>query len=206
MAFEEPAKARFTIEEDAEGLVITIPSRKQLFLVLFVGVWLCMWAIGEFFVIRMLLGALLGGEASWEKDSGPFGVGILIFILAWLVIWTAVGAFAMYAWLWNVAGRQVVCLGATGLQIENIVPIWRRGREYRLTDVQALRVSVEQVSPWSVEGGIRFWGIGGGPLAFDYGAKTVRFGAGLDEAEAKMIHAAIAERRPDICQSVPSEK
>jgi hypothetical protein len=34
---------------------------------------------------------------------------------------------------------------------------------------------------------MRFWGIGGGLIAFDYGAKTFRFGASLDEAEAQDI-------------------
>jgi hypothetical protein len=32
-----------------------------------------------------------------------------------------------------------------------------------------------------------FWGIGGGLIAFDYGAKTFRFGASVDESEARDI-------------------
>src|SRR6266704_2137982 len=32
-----------------------------------------------------------------------------------------------------------------------------------------------------------FWGFTGGPLVFDYGARTVRCAAGVDEAEAKTI-------------------
>jgi hypothetical protein len=34
---------------------------------------------------------------------------------------------------------------------------------------------------------MQFWGIGGGPIAFDYGSQTVRIGSGLDEAEAREI-------------------
>ena len=40
------------------------------------------------------------------------------------------------------------------------------------------------------------WGKGEGVIAFDYGAKTFRFGSGLDEAEAKMILIEIAQRYP----------
>ncbi len=39
-----------------------------------------------------------------------------------------------------------------------------------------------------------FWGVGGGTIAFDYGAKTYRFGAQLEEAEAKQIIQAVRER------------
>jgi hypothetical protein len=34
---------------------------------------------------------------------------------------------------------------------------------------------------------MQFWGIGGGPVTFDYGARTFRFGASVDEAEARDI-------------------
>lgn len=34
---------------------------------------------------------------------------------------------------------------------------------------------------------MQFWGIGGGPIAFDYGSGTVRFGNSLDEAEAREV-------------------
>jgi hypothetical protein len=39
------------------------------------------------------------------------------------------------------------------------------------------------------------WGIGGGSVAFDYGAGTYRFGQ-IDEAEAKTVAGAIAARLP----------
>jgi len=32
-----------------------------------------------------------------------------------------------------------------------------------------------------------FWGLTGGKLRFDYGMKTIKFGIGLDEAEARYL-------------------
>ncbi len=49
-------------------------------------------------------------------------------------------------------------------------------------------------SPWGHAG--QFWGVGQGIITFDYGAKTFRFGSGLDEAEAKMILSEITQRYP----------
>jgi hypothetical protein len=40
------------------------------------------------------------------------------------------------------------------------------------------------------------WGMSGGLIAFDYGAQTFRFGAGVDEAEAKHILEKITARFP----------
>ncbi len=205
MAFEEPPKPRCKIEEAAEGLVITIPARKRWFMILFVGFWLCGWAVGEVFEGGVLIQGLFGGDAPWHEANGAFSIGLLVFMLAWLGGWTVGGLFAIYAWLWNVAGRQVVTVGVDGIRIENAVPMWRRGKEYRLADVRSLRVAPEQLTMWTFREGMRFWGIGGGLLAFDYGAKTVRFGAGLDEAEAKMILAAIARRCPQVCRNAVAQ-
>ena len=199
MAFEEPAKPRFTVEEKSDGLTINIPSKKRWFLVVVLSFWLCGWALGEAFVACILVGGLLEWQPA-EHVNG-FTTGILLFLLAWMGMWTAAGVFAIYAWLWNIAGRQIVTVGVDGIRIENAVPMWRRGKEYRLADVRSLRVAPEQLTMWSFMEGMRFWGIGGGPLAFNYGAKTVRFGAGLEEAEAEMILAAIARRCPQACQT-----
>ena len=42
-------------------------------------------------------------------------------------------------------------------------------------------------NPFDWSGGMRVWGMGGGVIAFDYGARTVRLGSSLDEAEALLI-------------------
>ena len=42
-------------------------------------------------------------------------------------------------------------------------------------------------NPFDFASALQFWGIGGGLIAFDYGAKTFRFGAGVEEAEAQGI-------------------
>lgn len=199
MALEEPAKPRFTVEEKPDGLTINILSKRRCSMIIFLSFWLCVWALGEVFAAWILVGGLLEGQPA--EDVNGFTTGILLFLVAWLGMWTAAGVFAIYAWLWNIAGRQVITVGVDGIRIENVVPMWRRGKEYRLADVRSLRVAPEQLTLWTFREGMRFWGIGGGPLAFDYGAKTVRFGPGADEAEAKMILGAIARRYPQICQT-----
>lgn len=57
-----------------------------------------------------------------------------------------------------------------------------------------LRVGPVGFNPMDFSSSLQLWGIGGGVIAFDYGAKTHRFGAGLDEVEAKLTVTAIKKR------------
>jgi hypothetical protein len=71
-------------------------------------------------------------------------------------------------------------------------------REYSAEHIKALRISTNMnandIFGWSRAG--RFYGLGGGFIAFDYGSKTINIGSGIDEAEAKQILAEITQRFP----------
>jgi hypothetical protein len=86
--------------------------------------------------------------------------------------------------------------------VEKITPIWKRKKDYRLRDVASLRLSNSSSSMWTMSGSMEFWGISGGRIAFDYGAKTVRFGIGLDEAEAKFLIKDIEKKNPKIIEKI----
>ena len=60
--------------------------------------------------------------------------------------------------------------------------------------ISNLRVSPQPFNPFNFSASLQFWGVGGGAIAFDYGARTYRFGGGVDEAEANQIIATIKER------------
>ena len=92
----------------------------------------------------------------------------------------------VYDWLWNAIGREVVGLRPGVLVVRRGVAGLGFRREYRLADVRRLRVSPppRDASRWAPP--LRF-GRDPGVIAFDHGARTVRFGEGLDEAEASLV-------------------
>ena len=202
MAFEELGKKRYSFEEGTSGTVITIPSRKNWFIVLFLGFWLIGWAFGEITVVGILSAGFLKLISDGLPEIIKNGPGAFsgLFLLAWLGAWTVGGAFAIYAWLWQVKGVERISMSFEALVLEKITPIWRRKKEYRLRDVAALRLSSSSSSIWTMSGSMEFWGISGGRLAFDYGAKTVQFGIGLDEAEAKFLIKDIEKKYPKIIE------
>ncbi len=180
---------RATASETADGLLITIPSRKNWFLILFLGFWLMGWLFGE---VTALNQVIRGHSSHWAstRESGP--IGLNVFLIGWLGAWTVGGGIAIVAWLWNLVGVEKVLLGPSTLITKREVLGLGPAREYELPSVTNLRVNmgfsntVYRMSPMQM--------VSGGIIAFDYGAKTFHFGVGLDEAEAEQIIAQLRSR------------
>jgi hypothetical protein len=174
MAKIKPSKARSTISMSPNGLEIIIPAKKNIFLILFLSAWLVGWVVGEVTVPT----AFIKGN----KDTGA-----LVFSIAWLVAWTIGGAFAIYIWLWNIAGKERVTINNLNLTVKRELFGYGRDKEYEMSQISNLRVSAQPFNPFNFSASFQFWGVGGGVLAFDYGSRTYRFGSGIDEAEANHI-------------------
>jgi hypothetical protein len=148
---------------------------------LFLPVWLAGWAFGEITVLRQLL-------------LGPHSGAPDLFMLVWVTGWTLGGGFALATVAWLFAGRERVRVEQGTLTLEQVVgPVGRR-RSYDLRQVTGLR-AVAQTSQELMAGNMTPFGFGRtGGLAFDYGTSTVRWGAGLDEAEARVVVERLGER------------
>ncbi len=178
----EIPQRRSTINDSPSGCEIVIPAKRNFFIIAFLGFWTIGWACGEVFAIRQLF-FMPKGQNFPE-----------IFLLAWLGAWTVGGAFAIYTWLWTVSGKERIRLRPAALSMKRDVLGFGRTREFDLNHVANIRVSTQNYNPFDFSSGMRFWGLGGGLIAFDYGAKTFRFGASIDEAEAKEIVNELAKR------------
>jgi hypothetical protein len=198
MSFVEPARPRYRTEETFDGLEISIPAKRMWFAAGFLGFWLMGWLAGEVAVTAILVVGLINVIQNGLAliPQGPVG----LFLLGWLGAWTVGGLAAMRAWLWSMGGREVVTVGRISLRIEHRAPFWSRRKEYNMADVADLRLSQQPAWPWGRAAPFPMGGDHGGTLAFDYGAGTVRFGTGLEEAEAKGILREIGGRCPGIMQ------
>lgn len=99
--------ARATIAGGPQGLEIIIPARRHLVVLLFLGVWLVGWLMGEVSAI----GQVLSG-----RSTGSEG-----FLLFWLLFWTAGGGFAGYLWLWMLVGKERILMGPSTLTMKHDV-------------------------------------------------------------------------------------
>jgi hypothetical protein len=154
--------------------VVVIPAKRNWFLILFLGLWLCGWAVGEVMV-----------PITFLADDGP--PGSALFTLVWLAMWTIGGGIALYTFLWSLVGREKILLSSSRLAIKRDLFGFGRIREYENVHIRDLRVAASSYNPFDFRSGMQFWGMGGGLIAFDHGAATVRFGASLEESEARAV-------------------
>jgi len=169
----QPRARRSIRREGPYGPEIVIPVQRNLVILTVVPVWLTIWTSSIVGVAGQLTsGRARGGEAG--------------FFEAWLVVAVVTGGAVVYDWLWNAIGREVVGLRPGALVIRRDVAGLGLSHEYRLADVRRLRVSMSPSAAgrWSCP--LRF-GRDPGVIAFDHGARTVRFGEGLDKAEAYLV-------------------
>jgi hypothetical protein len=105
----QPPPPGYTIKNLSSSLIVTIPSRKNWFIIFFIGFWLIGWAFGEIAVGGILLtgaitllGSLLGLFDSSSNFSGAGAValsGVGLFLIAWFGMWTVGGFFAIRSFL-----------------------------------------------------------------------------------------------------------
>lgn len=181
MAKIQPADARIIITDTSAGLRIIMPCRRSWFVILFLAFWLCGWAVAEVMVANQFL----------NGDAPPEGE---FFMLTWFGVWTVGGVFAIYAWLWQVMGKEIITVHGQTFTTRRDIGGFGFDKEYDLLQMRDLRVGQVGFNPLEFSSSLQLWGVGGGVIAFDYGARTYRFGAGLDEAEAKQAVTAIKQR------------
>lgn len=181
MAKRQPADARITIVDTSQGLCIGMPCRRSWLVICFLGFWICGWGVGEFMVTRQFL----------NGDAPPGGE---IFMSAWLGVWTVGGAFAIYAWFWQVIGKEILTVHGQTFNIRRDIGGLGCDKEYDLIQIRDLRTEHRGLNPLDFSSSLQLWGVGGGVIAFDYGSRTCQFGAGLDEAEAKQVVSALKQR------------
>jgi hypothetical protein len=160
---------------------------------LFLGLWLCGWAIGEVFAIGTLADGVIQSLTSGESSLDGSWLGLVI----WLLFWTFGGGIALVIFLWQVAGREVIEISYDAFKIGRKVLGIGPNKSYNPINVDNLRIDENQ--PAGSSRASRFGtagSLGGGRLVFDYGGAQVRFGSGLDSNEAKLLLAEIQSRYP----------
>lgn len=174
MAAISPGKGRAEVMCSGSKVVVTIPSKRNISIIGFLGFWLVGWAFGEVTAIYQLIAGPNGGNA--------------IFLTAWLGAWTIGGSFAIYAWLWNLIGREIITLDSKILKYERKISFYSRISEYEVAHIGNLRAAPYEHGGWfNRPRGMEVWGLSGGSIAFDYGRSTHHFGIALDAADASYV-------------------
>jgi hypothetical protein len=173
-------KNRLIVDHYPEGVEVTIHAKKSNFFNLFLACWLAGWMVG---------GVVIFDKLTSHDDQVPDA-----FLVVWSCGWILGGLFAVIVGLWNIRGREIVRVGENALKHTRVYVLFSRSKIYEARQITNLRVFDLNPTMPVMSGGMEFWGLSGGAIAFDYGHSTQKFGLGLNEAEATHIVEAIQSR------------
>jgi len=201
MPVMQPAPPRSTIEDRESALIITIPTYKNWLSITVTLFWLASWACGEATMVGMGAMFLLGGLLGWAGNSADASAaaafaGMALFSVPWFLIWTLGGLVALYFLLWQFTGVERIEVDAHAITLRRLTLNMGRARTYLAEHIKELRAVANPPywGWWSSR--MYYWQWMFGAISFEYGAKTIRCGSGVDEAEAKAIVRTIQERFP----------
>ena len=175
-----------TIEKNFRDISISIPSKKNWFILLFGLMWMGGWVFGFFSTSSIL----------FTKHNT--GKGIDAFLMIWLAGWTFGGIMVILTLLWGFFGKELFKL--EGRQVIFSKTIFGIGQIKKLEReaIKNFRMVVIDDSFFSGKRNrLSIYGLGEGRIKFDYGFKTYSFGLGVDEAEAEHIVKLLQETFPD---------
>jgi len=165
------------IENTLNRLKIIIPSKKNLFALLFGTIWMLGWFIAFVSVLSIIL---------FSTESGD--IGINGFSLIWLTGWTIGGIVIATLLLWGYFGQEKFIIAHNEVLFNKTVFGFGKKKILDISKIKNFRAEFindnwcwYRSNRWSV------WGLGAGKIKFDYGYKTYSFGLGVDDAEANHI-------------------
>jgi len=174
----KPFVGKAKIKDIINGYKIEIPAPRNWFVIIFMTAWLGGWAMGWFFAFTSIVQDFSNG---WD--------GINFFLLFWLTGWTVGGAFVIKTLTWMILGKEIITIKNGQLEIIRKGDILSQPKSYDLNT--ATNFEVKKTPAFSYlnnSAGRNPWNNSSlGTLQFDYGMKTINFGIGIDEAEAKFL-------------------
>lgn len=180
----EPFPPKHRYEDLGDSIRLTIPSKKNRFRMAAYSAILIVWG-----GIDILMGVL----AIMAYPDTVIIVPLTLFILLALICTPM-----CLALLWQWIGVEVIKISDQTVSIQKRIGKLGPQRVYRTEPILFFRVASQPVDFYPsqfIPGGL-FLAISDGWITFDYGARTIRFGSGIDEAEARMIFAKIMDKFP----------
>jgi hypothetical protein len=177
--YEKPKGPRFTMVFENGREEVRVPARRNWLVIIFLPLWLIPWTIGGIVAMYELV-----------TTHEPF-------IALWLCFWTVGWIFAAGAVAWTMAGLEFVRVLGRDLEIGYRLFRFERSKGYRGEAIGALGVAAGSDPLRRFRPSLPFvTALRFGAVKFDYGARTVFFADGLDEAEGRMIVEWLRPRLP----------
>lgn len=175
---EEPYNGKAKLNFDGFTLSLSIPSKKNWFIIIFFTIWIIPWFQG----LKSVLGDMTSAENLFVNS----------FLLIWIIFWTFGGLFIIGILLWTLLGYEKISIDKRTITIsKSLLNLKIRSKIYDISSIKNLELNPESsdINPFFAKRKNmgEFYGYKGGKIRFDYGMKTIKFAIGIDKAEALHI-------------------
>ena len=190
MPVVKPPAPKHTTQDLGDRLIIMMPSLRSRYLIMLTGWFVLLWLFAESALGFMLIVGL------FQRTDAP----TMVLFVAVAAVLAGFGAFLIYSLAWHALGQEIIETTPSSIKFTRVVLGLKRQNEYLSEHISGVRSSC---SSFNLDQPTLAWNQAFfsmkdqlGSIAFDYGARTFRFGAGIDEAEAKQIVAEIQQKFP----------
>lgn len=174
--YVSPSLPRYALEERNELLSVFIKLDDNKILLILPIIIFVIMSIGLGYIYYLAFTLIY-------STSSTNSIPIIMYI--GLIVWVTMGLILSIVYIWRLTLKIEMDVSRNEIVITHKSLIINQTKHYSAEHIKDLRAS--NILPTS------FWT---GTIAFDYRARTIRFGAILDEAEAKQIIAKIIELFP----------
>ncbi|MCB9134365.1 MAG: hypothetical protein H6636_02995 [Anaerolineales bacterium] len=194
----QSSPTHLTVEKTEHDIRLTLPSKKSIGQILWFTFWLLGWGLltaNVYYLVRQLF-----TMASLSQESGgsfPLFLIPLICVGFFILILLVLGAFGIYVYVWQLAGKEIVEINSQTMSISRQILRWKKSNNYSSNLVRNVRINVQSVSFAPLQ---TFRKLSGrtGMIIFDYEKKIFHFGLDIDETEAKQIITALTQYLPNV--------
>ena len=170
------ADKRVRITREPAGITAQVKARKQVFLTIFLPIWLTGWTIGGIAALT----ALLSGS-----NREPF-------LMVWLVGWLVGETMAVIIFFWTTFGEERISISNGMFTYQRHVFGIGPKRQYSLQELFNVRAAGYFGALDGFNSALVQYGMKGGTVAVDNRhGEAIRFGIALNEYEAQNLAAAL---------------
>lgn len=193
---------RHTVEQFDNATRVVLPSKKNIFRIIWFCIWLTVWSYIIISLIVYVLAPMLIVFSGLAENvvSQQTDYSAVYFFVAFAVLFGlaffALGSIVTYSLLWQIFGQEIIEIDSQVMSVSRKIFAWKKASEYSSESVNDLRVSIPQQAFFAPMRSLQYLLGQNGIIAFDYGAKIFRFGLEIDEAEAKQIISALKPHLP----------
>jgi hypothetical protein len=181
--YETIKPPRFRKELVPGGYEYVIPPRRNFVIILFLAAWLSLWI---FFGVTTIV------EVTRTHEP---------FLIVWLLGWAAALLFVAVQILYMASGSEYVRSTGGDIEVGYRALLLHKSWRFRGSEIRSLRAG--DAPDIFGRGSFNAWGYPlfmikpKGAISFNFGARTIYAGAGIDRAEAELIVT-------DLLRSIPN--